>query len=88
MTLKELIQSINKDIEIIETFTEKAIFGMNINYVSFKIGNRYYLVSKSESPIYGLSEVTPDVINNISGVKIFNRKDLIVYIKKLLIVEN
>lgn len=88
MELKELIQSISKDIEIIETFTEKSVFGMNINYVSFKIGNNYYLVSKSESSVYVLTEVTPNGSKDISGFKIFNRKDLIVYIKKLLILEN
>lgn len=86
MALKELIQSISKDIKIIETFTQKSVFGMNINYVSFKIGNRYYLVSKSV--MYVLTEQTADGSKDISSPKVFARKELIEYIKKLLILEN
>ena len=39
MKLKELIQSISKDIEILDAYTRKSIFGMNIDYVFFKIRN-------------------------------------------------
>ena len=85
---KELIQSISKDIEILNSFTQKSFFGMNIDYVSFKIGNHYYLVSKSESPFYVLTEQTEDGSKDISDAKAFNRKGLIDYIKKLLILEN
>lgn len=88
MKLKELIQNISKDIEILDSYTQKSFFGMNIDYVSFKIGNNYYLVSKSESPIYVLSEQTKESSKNISNAKIFEEKDLIEYIKKLLILEN
>ena len=85
---KELIQNISKDIEILNSFTQKSFFGMNIDYVSFKIGNHYYLVSKSESPFYVLTEQTEDGSKDISDAKAFNRKGLIDYIKKLLILEN
>lgn len=88
MTLKELIESISKDIEILDAFTQKSVFGMNIDYVSFKIGNRYYLVSKSEDDFYILTEQTPNVRNDISTHKIFEEIGLIEYIKKLLILEN
>ena len=85
---KELIQNISKDIEILNSFTQKSFFGMNIDYVAFKIGNHYYLVSKSESPFYVLTEQTEDGSKDISDAKAFNRKGLIDYIKKLLILEN
>ena len=90
MTLKELIQSISNDIEILNSYTKKSIFGMNIDYVSFKIGSHYYLVSKSESPVYVyvLTEQISDGSRDISSPKIFSRKGLIDYIKKLLILEN
>lgn len=90
MTLKELIQSISRDIEILDTYTRKSIFGMNIDYVFFKIGNHYYLVSKSESPIYVyvLTEQTADGSKDISSPKIFEEIGLKEYIKKLLILEN
>ena len=88
MTLKELIQSISKDIEILDTLTKKSIFGMNIDYVAFKIGNHYYLVSKSESPFYALTEQTTDGGKDISTTKVFVETELIDYIKKLLIIEN
>lgn len=88
MTLKELIQSISKYIEILDTFTQKSVFGMNIDYISFKIGNRYYLVSKSEDDFYILTEQTPNVRNDISTHKIFEETGLKEYIKKLLILEN
>ena len=76
MKLKELIQSISKDIEIIETYTKKSIFGMNIDYVAFKIGNHYYLVSKSESPVYVLTEQTADGRKDISRPNIFEEIEL------------
>ena len=90
MELKKLIQSISKDIEILNSFTQKSFFGMNIDYVFFKIGNRYYLVSKSESPVYVyvLTEQTADGSKDISSPKIFSRKGLIDYIKRLVILEN
>lgn len=88
MTLKELIKSVSKDIEILDSYTEKSFFGMIIDYVSFKIGNHYYLVSKSESPFYVLTEQTEDGSKDISDAKAFNRKGLIDYIKRLLILEN
>lgn len=88
MTLKELIQSISKDIEILNSYTRKSIFGMDINYVFFKIGNHYYLVSKSEDYFYILTEQTPNVRNDISTHKIFEETGLKEYIKKLLILEN
>ena len=92
MTLKELIQSISKDIEILDEYTRKSIFGMDINYVFFKIGNHYYLVSKSEgyfvSHLYVLTEQTPDGSKDIPGPKIFEEIGLKEYIKKLLILEN
>ena len=92
MTLKELIQSISKDIEILNSYTRKSIFGMNIDYVFFKIGNRYYLVSKSEdyfiAHLYVLTEQTPDGSKDISRPKVFKEKELKEYIKKLLILEN
>ena len=88
MKLKELIQSVSKDIEILNSYTRKSIFGMNIDYVFFKIGNRYYLVSKSESPVYVLTEQTPDGSRDISRPKTFEEIGLKEYIKKLLILEN
>lgn len=88
MTLKELIQSVSKDIEILDTLTKKSIFGMNIDYVAFKIGNHYYLVSKSESPFYVLTEQTPDGSKDISSPKVFKEIEIKEYIKKLLILEN
>ena len=88
MKLKELIEGISKDIEILDEYTRKSIFGMDINYVFFKIGNRYYLVSKSESPVYVLTEQTPYESKDISGPKIFGEIGLKEYIKKLLILEN
>ena len=92
MELKELIQRISNDIEILDEYNKKSIFGMNIDYVFFKIGNRYYLVSKSvgyfNAHLYVLTEQTPDGRKDISRPKIFSRKGLIDYIKKLLILEN
>ena len=88
MKLKELIQSVSKDIEILNSYTRKSIFGMNIDYVAFKIGNHYYLVSKSESSIYILTEQTPDGSKDISRPKVFEEIGMKEYIKKLLILEN
>ena len=88
MELKELIQSIRKDIEIIKTFTKKSVFGMNIDYVSFKIRNHYYLVSKSETYFYVLTEQTEDGSKDISRPKLFEEIELKEYIKRLLILEN
>ena len=88
MALKELIQSISKDIEILDTFTRKSIFGMIIDYVAFKIGNHYYLVSKSKNPVYVLTELTPDGSKDISRPNIFEEIELKEYIKKLLILKN
>ena len=88
MKLKELIQSISKDIEILNSYTKKSIFGMIIDYVAFKIGNHYYLVSKSKNPVYVLTEQTPDGSRDISEAKGFSRKGLIDYIKRLVILEN
>ena len=88
MALKELIQSVSKDIEILNSYTKKSIFGMNIDYVFFKIGNRYYLVSKSESDFYVLTEQTADGSKDISRPKTFEEIGLKEYIKKLLILEN
>ena len=87
MTLKELIQRIDKDIEILDSCTRKSIFGMNIDYVAFKIGAHYYLVSKSESPFYVLTEQTADGSRDISEAKGFDRTGLIDYIKRLVILE-
>ena len=86
MNEKELIEGISKDIEILDTYTRKSIFGMNIDYVSFKIGNHYYLVSKSK--IYVLTEQTADGSKDISSPKTFVETGLKEYIKKLLILEN
>lgn len=88
MTLKELIQSISKYIEILNSYTRKSIIGMNIDYVFFKIGNHYYLVSKNESWFYVLTEQTPDGSRDISKPNIFIEIELKEYIKKLLILEN
>ena len=88
MTLKELIQNISEDIEILDSYTRKSFFGMIIDYVAFKIGNHYYLVSKSESPFYVLTEQTQDGSKDISKAKAFYRKGIIDYIKRLLILEN
>lgn len=92
MKLKELIEGISKDIEILNSYTRKSIFGMDINYVFFKIGNRYYLVSKSEdyfiAHLYVLTEQTPDGSRDISRPKTFVETGLKEYIKKLLILEN
>lgn len=88
MTLKELIQRISQDIEILDTFSKKSVFGMNINYVAFKIGNHYYLVSKSKSPFYVLTEQTADGSRDISEAKGFDRTGLIDHIERLLILEN
>ena len=92
MALKELIQSISNDIEILNSYTRKSIFGMNIDYVFFKIGNRYYLVSKSvgyfNAHLYVLTEQTADGRKDISSPKTFVETGLKEYIKKLLILEN
>ena len=86
MKLKELIESISNDIEILETYTRKSIFGMNIDYVFFKIRSHYYLVS--ESVMYVLTEQTADGSKDISRPNIFEEIGLKEYIKKLLILEN
>ena len=86
MKLKELIESISNDIEILETYTRKSIFGMNIDCVFFKIGSHYYLVS--ESVMYVLTEQTADGSKDISRPNIFEEIGLKEYIKKLLILEN
>ena len=92
MKLKELIEGISKDIEILDEYTRKSIFGMDINYLFFKIGNRYYLVSKSEdyfiAHLYVLTEQTPDGSKDISRPNIFREIELKEYIKKLVILEN
>lgn len=92
MKLKELIEGISKDIEILNSYTRKSIFGMDINYVAFKIGNHYYLVSKSEdyfiAHLYVLTEQTPDGSKDISSPKVFKEIEMKEYIKKLLILEN
>ena len=88
MTLKELIEGISKDIEILNSYTRKSIFGMNINYVFFKIRSHYYLLSKSESWVYVLTEQTADGSKDISRPKVFEEIGLKEYIKKLLILEN
>ena len=92
MKLKELIQSISKDIEILNSYTKKSVFGMNIDYVFFKIRSHYYLVSKSigyfNAHLYVLTEQTSDGSKDISEAKAFNRKGLIDYIKRLVILEN
>lgn len=88
MTLKELMQIIGKDIEILDSYTKKSFYGVNIDYVAFKIGNHYYLVSKSISPFYVLTEQTPDGSRDISEAKAFKKIELVDYIKRLLILEN
>lgn len=88
MTLKELIQIIDKDIEILDAFSKKSFYGMKIDYVSFKIGSHYYLVSKSKSPFYVLTEQTADRSRDISEAKGFDRTGLIDYIERLLILDN
>ena len=92
MKLKELIQSVSKDIEILDTYTRKSIFGMNIDYVFFKIRSHYYLVSKSvgyfEGYLYVLTEQTPDGSKDISRPKVFEEIELKEYIKRLVILEN
>ena len=92
MKLKELIESISKDIEILDAFTQKSIFGMNIDYVFFKIGNRYYLVSKSvgyfNAHLYVLTEQAADGSKDISSPNIFEEIGLKEYIKRLVILEN
>ena len=88
MTLKELIQRISKDIEILDAYTRKSIYGMKIDYVAFKIGSHYYLVSKSKSPFYVLTEQTADGSRDISEAKGFDRTGLVDYIERLLILEN
>lgn len=86
MTLKELIQRIDKDIEILDSYTKKSFYGVDIDYVAFKIGNHYYLASKSI--YYVLTEQTADGSRDISEAKGFDRTGLIDYIKRLLILEN
>ena len=89
MTLKELIQSVSKDIEILDTYTKKAFYGVDIDYVAFKIGNRYYLLShSSKGYVYILTEQTPDGSKDISRPKSFEEIGLKEYIKKILIIEN
>ena len=88
MALKELIQRIGKDIEILDSYTKKSFYGVDIDYVAFKIGNHYYLVSKSKSPFYVLTEQTPDGSRDISEAKAFDRTGLVDHIKRLLILEN
>lgn len=88
MTLKELIQRISQDIEILDAFSKKSFYGMKIDYVVFKIDSHYYLVSKSKSPFYVLTEQTADGSRDISEAKGFDRTGLIDYIERLLILEN
>ena len=92
MKLKELIQSISKDIEILNSYTKKSVFGMNIDYVFFKIRSHYYLVSKSigyfNAHLYVLTEQTSDGSRDISRPKTFEEIGLKEYIKKILILEN
>ena len=88
MKLKELIESISKDIEITKSFSE-TVFGMNIDYVSFKFGSHYYLVSHgSKGCVYILTEQTQDGSKDISSPNIFEEIGLKEYIKRLVILEN
>ncbi len=86
MELKKLIKSISKDIEILDSYTKKSFYGVDIEYVAFKIGNFYYLASKDI--FYVITEQTPDRSQDISPATVFRRKGFIEYIKRLLILEN
>ena len=59
MTLKEIIESVSSDIEILDDFTKKSfLVNANIDYVSFKIGSHYYLASKYKW--YAINEKSND----------------------------
>ena len=81
MRLSKLIQSISKDIEIIDSFTKESFYGVDIDYVAFKIGSHYFLVSKST--FYVLTEQTPDSSMDITPPVAYSRSGLIKEIKRL-----
>ena len=84
MTLRELIQSISKNIEILEAFTKKSFYGVDIDYVAFKIGSHYFLVSKSKA--YVLTEQTPDGSMDITTPIAYSKKGLIKAIMRLVVI--
>ena len=84
MTLREIIESISKDIEIIDSFTKESFYGVDIDYVKFKIGSHYFLVSKSV--VYVLTEQTPDSSMDITLPVAYSRSGLVKEIKRLVVI--
>lgn len=83
MNLYNLIQSIDSRVEIIDSYIKKSFFGEMINYVAFKIGSHYYLVSELNNN-YILTEQTPDGSKDISLPIIYKKEELKKYIKSLI----
>lgn len=84
MTLREIIESISNDIEIIDSFTKESFYGVDIDYVKFKIGSHYFLVSKST--FYVLTEQTPDSSMDITPPIAYSRSGLVKEIKRLVVI--
>lgn len=86
MNLNELIKNISNKIEILNYYHKEAFFGVMIEYCAFKIKDYYFLVSKEL--LYGITEQNPEGTKDISDIKIFNKKELIEYIKRLVITKS
>lgn len=83
MNLNDLIESIDSRVEIIDSYIKKSFFGEFINYVAFKIGSHYYLVSELNNN-YVLTEQSQDGSKDISSPIVFTKKELKKYIKSLI----
>lgn len=83
MELKEIIESISSDIEILDDFTKKSfLVNANIDYVAFKIGSHYYLASKHK--IYVMTEQTEDGSRDLTLPVTYSRTRFIEELKKLV----
>lgn len=82
MNLKDLIQSIDSRIEIIDFYKKRSFFGKMITYVAFKIGNHYYLASELND--YIITEQTPDGSKDISAPIVLSKDGLKKHIKSLI----
>lgn len=83
MNLKDLIQSIDSRIEIIDFYAKKSFFGEMIDFLFFKIGTHYYLISELKNN-YIITEQTPDGAKDISA-PIWMKKDALkVHIESLI----
>ena len=83
MELKEIIESVSSDIEILEVKTKKSyIVNDDIDYVAFKIGSHYYLASKYQC--YVMTEQTEDGSRDLTLPVAYSRNGLVKELKKLV----